>query len=147
MNNQITSKSSKLIALIALTLIIAAALLTPVLFAAGGDAPAGLEGSRWTLRAINGQPGAAGTAVTAEFIDGKVAGSAGVNSYFASYTLDGGSLTIGPAGATRMMGPEPLMSQEALFLELLGSAAAAEMDGSELLISGPDGSLLFAPAG
>ncbi len=146
-NNQLIIKNKGLIALIALIIIAAAAaLMAPTRFA-GAAGLTDLEGSRWNLISINGQPLLAGSAVTAEFSDGKIGGSAGVNNYFASYTLDSGALTFGPAGSTMMMGPEALMNQEMAYLTALGTASSAQLDGPNLLISSPEGTLTFSPAG
>ena len=150
MNNQLRINNRGLLALTAFVIIAtAAALLAPALFAAdsSGAAAADLDGSRWNLVSLNGQPLLAGSAITAEFSDGKVGGSAGVNNYFASFTLESGVLAIGPAGATRMMGPEEVMSQEMAYLSALGSASSAQFDGANLLITYAEGTLTFSPAG
>ncbi|MCP8463592.1 META domain-containing protein [Pseudomonas sp. ZM23] len=52
--------------------------------------------------------------------NGRAYGSAGCNHWFASYTLDGDTLTFGPAGSTRKMCADALMEQEGRFLKMLG---------------------------
>ncbi|MGL5058151.1 MAG: META domain-containing protein [Fusobacteriaceae bacterium] len=52
----------------------------------------------------------------------RLAGSSGVNRYFANYTLDGAKITIQSPGATLMMGPENLMIQEREYLKNIESA-------------------------
>jgi heat shock protein HslJ len=82
--------------------------------------------------------------VTASFgTDGQVTGTTGCNQYFASYELEGQSLGIGPAGATRRFCAEPegLMQQEALYLEALQSAAEFGIDGMRLELRRADGAL------
>ena len=106
----------------------------------------GLQGVRWVLVSLVNADGETVTAladreVTAEFgADGQMGGSAGCNRYFASYTIDGGNLTIGQAGST-MMACEPVevMEQEAHFLTALGAAATWQIEGDMLTISDADG--------
>ena len=98
-----------------------------------------LQGVRWVLVSYLNAAGETVTAladreVTAEFgPDGQIAGTGGCNQYFASYTVDGGNLTIGQAGST-MMACEPveIMEQEAAFLAVLGSVASWHVEGEEL---------------
>jgi heat shock protein HslJ len=100
-----------------------------------------LQGVRWLLVSYLNAAGETVTALadreaTAEFgPDGQVAGSGGCNRYFASYTVDGGNVTIGQAGST-MMACEPveIMAQEAAFLAALGSAASWHIENEELHI-------------
>lgn len=113
---------------------------TPVAAGETGEVNA-LQGVRWVLVSYLNAAGETVTAladreVTAEFgPDGRVAGNGGCNRYFASYTVDGGNLTIGQAGST-MMACEPveIMEQEAAFLAALGSAAAWHVEGEQLHI-------------
>jgi heat shock protein HslJ len=106
----------------------------------------GLSGVRWVLVSTVNAAGEtvmalADSEVTAEFgPDGQMAGSAGCNRYFASYTVDGGNLTIGQAGST-MMACEPVavMEQEAQFLAALGTAATWQVEGDTLTISNAAG--------
>jgi hypothetical protein len=75
-----------------------------------------------------------GTEITAEFIDGTVSGSAGCNSYSASYELDGNHISLGPAATTRMFcgEPEGVMDQENQYLAALQSAATYEINADVL---------------
>ncbi len=105
-----------------------------------------LPGVRWVLVSYLNAAGETVAAltdreVTAEFTaDGQVAGNAGCNQYFASYTLDGEALTIGQAGST-MMACEPteVMDQETQFLAALTTAAGWRMEGEQLLILDANG--------
>jgi len=102
-----------------------------------------LEDTKWILQSY-GEPGSlkdviADTEVTAEFVssEGTVKGSAGCNSYFGSYEVDGSQLSIpGPIGATEMycMEPEGVMDQEQEYLATLQLAESYEIDGDELRI-------------
>ena len=105
-----------------------------------------LQGVRWVLVSYLNAAGETAEAladreVTAEFnAEGQMAGSAGCNRYFASYTVDGSALTIGQAGST-MMACEPaeVMEQEAQFLAVLGTAAGGHVEGDQLHILDANG--------
>ncbi len=108
--------------------------------------PAPLTGTTWRLTGHNeGQGGfasvLAGTEITAEFKDGQASGSAGCNSYFASYEVAGESISIGPVGVTRMMCAEPagVMEQESAYLAALESAATSGIRGASLEVLNADG--------
>jgi len=82
----------------------------------------------------------ANTNVTAEFKGGRVTGTAGCNTYFASYKVDGNKLTISQAGSTMMACADPaVMAQEALFLQGLSKAATYQITGDTLTISDASG--------
>ena len=71
-----------------------------------------LEGSGWRLTAYRGPDGALvavpdGVEATARFVDGRVSGSTGCNSYSGSYDLGGDELRIGPLAMTRKACPPP----------------------------------------
>ncbi len=90
----------------------------------GGD----LEGHNWiaeelTLDGVAVAP-IEGTVLTASFDGDSVAGSAGCNSYNASYETDGDALAIGPAASTLKFCQHPsgTMDQEIAYLALLQSA-------------------------
>ncbi|WP_448820048.1 META domain-containing protein [Cetobacterium sp.] len=57
----------------------------------------------------------------------KISGSSGVNRYFANYTLDGNKISVQEPGATRMMGPENLMTQEQEYLKKLKDSKEVEV--------------------
>lgn len=106
----------------------------------------GLGGVRWVLVSYLNAAGETAEAladreVTAEFgADGRVGGNSGCNTYFASYTTEGNTLTIGQAGST-MMACEPaeIMQQEADYLAALTSAATFTIEGDQLSIANADG--------
>jgi heat shock protein HslJ len=52
--------------------------------------------------------------------DGRAYGNAGCNHWFASYRLDGDSISFGPPGSTRKLCAPALMEQEHRFLEAMG---------------------------
>ena len=88
-----------------------------------------------------------GAEITALFdpAAGQISGSAGCNTYFAGYALDGDSLTIGPAASTRMYCAEPqgLMEQEAHFLAQLVQTASYRIKGDSLQLLDTNGNMLF----
>lgn len=109
-----------------------------------------LDGVRWVLASYLNTAGEtvealADREVTAEFAaDGNMGGSGGCNQYFAGYTVDGDSLTIGQAGSTMMACmPEEVMAQEAAFLAALQSAATFAIDGEQLLVMNGDGATVL----
>ena len=118
--------------------------------AAPQTAPAGktsqtLEGPVWKLQSYTNVQGqtvqaVANANVTAEFKDGRVTGTAGCNTYFASYKVDGNKLTISQAGSTMMAcADQAVMAQEALFLQSLSKAATYQITGDTLTISDASG--------
>jgi len=102
--------------------------------------PAPLAGTLWTLESysLDGEAVSsviAGTTVTAEFSpDGNVTGNAGCNRYFAAYEVSKSTMTIGPAGSTKMYcgEPEGIMDQENRYLTLFESTAGYRIDEDRL---------------
>jgi len=127
--------------------------------AEAGAAPDPLAETRWEARSYH--DAAEGGMVsplpdsqlTAEFTagegskDGQVGGSAGCNTYKAGYTVDGDSLSIGEASATRMF-CEGLMEQEGAFLSAMQSASSFQLQAGELRILDDQGEVVvaFVPA-
>ena len=72
---------------------------------AGNSTKLTLEGPTWVL-APSPSLGASinGLVVSARFVDGRVSGDNGCNSYSGSYTLDGSTLTIGSNLVTTLVG-------------------------------------------
>ena len=83
--------------------------------------------------------------VTASLVmeDGQAGGSAGCNSWFGYYELDGESLTLGTIGATMMFCQGPAMAVEEVYLAHLGAVASWSVDGAELTLSDADGNALL----
>jgi heat shock protein HslJ len=105
-----------------------------------------LEGTTWSAQAYNNGRGGvvsliAGTEITARFEAGRVGGSAGCNTYTASYTLNGSAIEIRPAISTRMACPSPpgRMEQEAAYLAALQTARVYRIEGSRLTLETADG--------
>lgn len=101
-----------------------------------------LADTAWVLEQLDGKAAATGIEVTARFAEGRIGGKAGCNQYFASYTVDGDSLRIGPAGATKMMCPEPAMAVEDAFLAALQDIRTFKASGGRLQLHGSGGAAL-----
>jgi heat shock protein HslJ len=90
-----------------------------------------------------------GSEITLMFqADGKIAGSAGCNSYFGSYTVNGETLTISQMGATlKACVEENLMEQERVYLSALEAAERYIFEEDRLIIQydGLQSSLTFEP--
>ncbi len=84
-----------------------------------------------------------GSTINITFDKNQVAGSAGVNRYFAPYLIEGSNLSIKVVGTTRMMGPQELMAQESDFVKNLEKAEKIEMIGEQLVITSEGGKKLI----
>ncbi len=126
------------------------------------DNNAGLEGSTWALTAFVEEKMVekmttpilistdllAETGVTATFEDDTVSGSAGCNTYFAAYTLDGSFLTVEAVAATEMACLEPagVMEQEQSYLGFLKDVTIYRIYGHQLWLETGDGRALVFTA-
>ncbi|MCX7893176.1 MAG: META domain-containing protein [Burkholderiales bacterium] len=108
-----------------------------------------LAGTSWRVTAYNNGRQAVvgakdGTALTIAFSeDGRVSGSAGCNSFSATFKQAGAKLSIGPAAATRKMcaAPAGVMEQEREFLKALETVATARAEGDRLELRTADDAL------
>lgn len=104
-----------------------------------------LEGKTWQLTSYyNGKDSIQAvlgtTTITAEFAEGKLAGSAGCNSYSATYTQAGVKLTLGPALSTLMACAEAgVMEQESAYLAVLPMVVSYRMEGDRLTLFNAQG--------
>ena len=83
-----------------------------------------------------------GSEITATFADdGTLSGSAGCNTYNASYTADGDAMEIDPPSSTKMACPEPggVMDQEAAYLAALPTAVGFRVNGGMLELLSTEG--------
>lgn len=101
-----------------------------------------LAGTAWTLEL----PAGTKATVTVRFDEGRIGGKAGCNQYFASYEVKGDSLRIGPAGATKMMCPEPVMAVEDAFLAALADITTFKLTGGRLQLKRTGGEPLVLAA-
>lgn len=121
----------------------------------GTEAVADLAGPTWHLTAfgdaLRPPPILGDTEITLSFDEeeGRVAGSAGCNSYFASYELEGAALTLDEAGATLMACAPPAMERERAFLDALKEVRAWRREGDRLELLNAEGGqlLVFGPEG
>ncbi len=94
-----------------------------------------LWNTSWVLTELDGEPVRDGATPTLDFLEhGRAAGHTGCNRYFGSVTLAGNRIEFGGIGSTRMACPEPVMTQEHLFLKSLAEATRFETDGQTLHI-------------
>jgi heat shock protein HslJ len=114
-----------------------------------------VEGTVWQLESFvsgTGDNGSAsslvnGSSITAKLSNGTIAGSAGCNQFTAPYTLEGETLTVGDIVTTRMACDGPVMQQEQAFVDALGAATSLTIDGTSLVLTHPDGQLIFRAEG
>jgi chitodextrinase len=97
-----------------------------------------LEGTRWTL-----QDTLPGTALTALLQQGQISGSGGCNTYSGSFTTFGSDITIGALSVTSFACDPTIMEQENTYLAQLQLAAAYQIDGNQLRLSGQIGDESF----
>ena len=99
----------------------------------------GVEG-RWDLVSY-GPAGSEATVLTASPIfidftsDGKISGSGGCNRYFGGWGILEGTkdtIRIWRTGSTKMACPEPVMTQEYVYLEELSRVSSYSMEGRDL---------------
>jgi heat shock protein HslJ len=87
----------------------------------------------------------AGTKITATFDDaGTLSGSAGCNTYSATYTTDHGTITITPPAGTKKLCPTPdgVMEQEAAYLAALPKAGRYQVEGDSLQLLTAEGTFV-----
>ena len=151
-----------------LVVIVATALLLPVLAACGGSTagssdasatgapigaqPAGgapLAGTSWVLtEGPLTSDDLAASGITLEFTETDVSGSAGVNRYFGGYTSStDGSLQIDTLASTMMAGDEAAMALEQEYLAALQSVFGYTIaDGTLTLVGAADQVLTYTAA-
>jgi heat shock protein HslJ len=119
------------------------------------DSPS-LQDTRWVLVALGEASTLAGKAPSVEFSADQIRGSTGCNTYFGTYEVSGGELSIGDLAVTEMwcMEPEGVMDQEKAFLNALNAVASYQVEtgrlelyneaGTQILVFGPQESVLIA---
>jgi|SRR4051794_14072803 len=92
--------------------------------------PAMIEDVTWQLVELDGAPAepvAADTRAPVFRLDAsdlRISGYTGLNQFNGGYLLHGAALTFSPAAVTRRAGPEPLMRQEATFMQALSKTTS-----------------------
>ena len=104
-----------------------------------------LGDTAWELESLYGDPVLPGTAITLEFSDGQVSGTAGCNHYGAGYRAGADSLSVSDVFATEMWceDPEGVMDQEQAYLTALSGAASYRVDGDRLEIRDETGAQIL----
>ena len=116
-----------------LGLLIAASLIA---LAGCSRADSKLDGTRWrldvwTLSSVSPRE----FPITAEFADGRVSGSSGVNTYSGPYRVGpGAAFSTGPVTTTQLAGSEAAMRVETAYLTLLGQAESFKMTDAKLTL-------------
>jgi heat shock protein HslJ len=104
--------------------------------------PAALEGESWILTQMltaGGQTEIVQTGVSAQFDGSTISGSAGCNSYNASYDATGSEISFGPIAATKKICPEDEQSTEDRYLQLLAEIGSFEVSGRSMSMNDTDG--------
>jgi heat shock protein HslJ len=109
------------------------------------NASGGLVNTSWTVTSIDGEATAADAAPTMVFAPDGLSGTAGCNSYNATFVTDGDAITITPGAMTAMACDGPAGEQEPVFIEALSSAAtwrqrddgALELQGGATVVAVP----------
>ena len=119
-------------------------LMLSVLMLATCARTSGLPGGAWELVSLNGEPVVEGTTISLEIKDGQAGGSSGCNSYGAEVTIDGEKITFGDMNMTLMACTDAgVMAQEGTYLGALGTVERFEVEGEQLVLSGPEVELVF----
>lgn len=110
--------------------------------------PASLIGPEWKLETITSgdmaQSTVAGTTVTLTFTGDSLSGNAGCNSYNGGWSGDENALTIQPIASTKMAcADQAANDQEVLYLSRLQAATSYAIEGNQLTVTSPDGTLVF----
>lgn len=117
---------------------------------AGQGSESRVNGTGWFLTGYvqNGTtiPALAGIDVTLAFgNDGRIAGLAGCNRYFATYQDKGTTITIGQVGSTMMYCGQPgVMEQESAYLTLLSQVTTFTQEGGRLSLYNAKGTKILA---
>ena len=119
--------------------------------ACGGDSSSSLDDTSGVLESFGPQGATQAlltdTEITAAFdgLEGTLTGSAGCNSYFADYAVDGRDLTLSSLAWTERacQSPKGLMEQEQAYLGALGTVDRFDVDDTRLRIFYSGGVLVF----
>ncbi len=109
-----------------------------------------LSDTFWEVTVVGPEPVLAGTRLTAAFTAaGQVNGSAGCNTYSATYSASGNTLLISSVSATQQECVEPpfIMDQEIAFLRGLSTASSFTIESGRLLITADVGTIELVPVG
>jgi heat shock protein HslJ len=103
--------------------------------------PGGIEGSWRLLRYTtpDGREFTVPAAVTPgiTFANGTASGNAGCNTFTGPYTINGGTIAIGPLATTKMACQDPMATVETAYLQALDQVTEVSADGDNLKLSAP----------
>jgi heat shock protein HslJ len=100
------------------------------------EAGAGLAGSEWRAKEIDGVELPPEIEMFIRFGDeGRLEGHGGRNGFFGLYAVLGTRIEIGPLGATRMACPGPVMEDELRFFDALQKAEHFTRRTTELVLT------------
>lgn len=104
-----------------------------------------LEGTKWTLDTIQGEPLAPQFVVTAEFNDGRISGISACNSYGASYTARNGEMAMEAMAVTEMACVDDgVMELEQVYLQLIGTVKAYQVSEDRLDLLDDNGAVVLS---
>lgn len=99
----------------------------------------------WHIESMGGKKLLPGTKITMMFAeDGKVAGKATINNYFAYWIESDGLILLSNAGSTMMAGPEPHMEQESEFFRMLSRVRKYKIRDGQLILTTAEGEQITA---
>lgn len=103
----------------------------------------GLHGTSWSLTSWSGQANSSVLRnVSLQFEANGISGEGPCNVYNASFTLQSGAFRVGPIASTKR-GCEPQRMQlERAWLDALGKLDQLTLEGSNMVLSGDDGTRL-----
>lgn len=113
-----------------------------------GDEPVagGLYGGTWNLAELGGRTLAAETgrlpSISFDSAEARYTGSGGCNGYGGSFTRSGDSLSLGDAVSTLMACTDSVMKLEGEFHAELRKVTTFRIEGGQLVLAGPSGTLL-----
>jgi len=103
-----------------------------------------LRGTKWQLVSLEQQEALAAAAVTVEFSDDALTGSAGCNTYSAAYQLRDQTIMIGGAAATRKAcADEQQMAQETTYFEALATVTQFQLVDKQLELRNEQGEVVM----
>jgi heat shock protein HslJ len=107
------------------------------------SSPNAIRDTKWTLLKVKGQPALAQPQIMITFEDSTISGTDGCNRYSASYTAEGGKLSVdNNIAGTRMACPEQIMQQAAAYITALTQAAAYTLKDGHLMLLDANGKVL-----
>jgi heat shock protein HslJ len=113
-----------------------------ILLTACGSTPS-LNGTKWRLTHLAGQPVLTETEVTLNLDDGVLGGNDGCNSYGGSYLSEGNTIKVGTdIISTMMYCNEQIQTQTNAYYQALLEAATFKLSGEKLSLLDSSGTIL-----